>query len=67
MSLFFVCYQCECVDAVDLVFLAGLPSHPEQQQCTLCRTGEWHNQFPHVPYDPDKDQVTNRPTGFALG
>lgn len=68
MSLFFVCNQCDCVDQIDLVYISGrLPTVPHAQLCTLCKTGTWHDQFPHALYNPATDHVTNRATGIGLG
>lgn len=29
--------------------------------CTACLTGEWHDQFPRLAYDPSTDDVINPP------
>ncbi len=65
--MLFVCFQCGCVDDVDIAYCGRLPPVPDDQVCTLCKTGEWHGHFPHAPYNPEKDLVSNRPTGIGLG
>lgn len=67
MSLLFVCARCNCVDSLELAYFGVLPQQPEQQVCTKCATGQWHDQFPQEPYNPDTDLVINRPTGIGLG
>lgn len=67
MSQLFVCHQCDCVDMVDLAFMVGLPAIPDQQLCTMCKTGTWHGQFPHEQYDPEQDEVINRPSDVGMG
>lgn len=64
----FVCSQCNCVDIVELAFEDGqLPADSFRQQCSVCATDAWHGQFPHQPYDPEKDLVCNRENNIALG
>ena len=64
--MLFVCSRCDCVDSVELAYLSYLPVHPEEQLCTLCKTGAWHGQFEHRVFDPEYDNVCNRPTGISI-
>lgn len=67
--MFFVCYKCGCVDAVDVAFrgqAATFPATQEQQLCTQCQTGSWHGLFLKLPYDPERDNVVNRATGISV-
>ena len=65
----FCCDQCGHVDIVDLAYPRGIPqtSHTPRLVCTLCQTGQWHGHFPLQKYDPNKDNVINRPKGTGLG
>lgn len=63
----FACNQCGCVDNAELAFAGEFPIDPSEQKCTLCKTGTWHDIFPQLPYDPQMDEVCNRPTGIGLG
>lgn len=63
----FVCNRCDHIDSIGLAYFGVLPQVPSKQLCTLCATGEWHEQFPRAPYNPDTDLVANRPTGIGLG
>lgn len=65
--IMFVCYQCSIVDAVELAFTGDLSPQADQQLCTYCQTGTWHDIFPRCEYVPDQDNVCNRPTGVGLG
>lgn len=66
LSLSFVCSHCGCVDDIELAFAGQFPLVAEKQLCTFCKTGTWHDMFLRVPYDPEKDNVVNRPTGLSL-
>lgn len=64
----FVCDACNCIDLVELAFPDGLPIEEPEHLCSLCQPdGTWHELFPRVVYDPDRDMVVNRPTGLGLG
>ena len=67
MQDLFVCVKCECVDSIGLAYFGVLPQKPQNQLCTFCSTGKWHDQFPRAPYNPETDLVVNRPTGIGLG
>lgn len=63
----FVCNQCSCMEVTDLVYPC-LPSNPEEQLCSQCRTGQWHGKFEREFYDPEKHVAINRPNhGLSLG
>ena len=63
----FVCFRCGTVDSTALAYFGVLPQKPEEQLCTHCVTGKWHDQFPRAPYNPETDLVSNQPTGIGLG
>lgn len=63
----FVCNKCDHVDSIAVAYFGVLPQKPEEQLCTQCATGQWHDQFEHAPYNPATDLVVNRPTGVGLG
>lgn len=65
---FFVCNKCDCVDAAEFAFpLHFLPEEPSQQLCCKCGNGRWHGLFEQKQYDPETDEVANRPNGIGLG
>lgn len=66
MGLLFVCNRCNHVDDIELASAGPLPADPAQQLCTMCKCGQWHGLFEYLPYDPDTDQVANRPNGLGL-
>jgi len=66
MSSLFVCCKCNTVDTTVEAYL-GRQFDLANMQCTKCQTGVWHNYFPMLPYNPDKDNVINKPTGIGLG
>lgn len=66
MSDLFACSTCHCVDSVELAYADALPADVRQHQCTYCKTGTWHERFPREPYNPDLDNVVNRPTGLSV-
>lgn len=62
-SQLFVCGCCGCVDMVGYAYGPGqMPSLLHEQKCTFCQTGEWHDDFPRVKWDPVHDTVINRPS-----
>lgn len=58
----FVCSRCNCVD------LAELAKPDFSWLCSECnpKIGVWHNQFAKAQYDPDNDEVVNRPSRLGL-
>lgn len=66
MTSLFVCDKCNTVDTTVAAYPSG-NFNLAAMKCTKCQTGVWHNYFPAIPYNPQKDNVCNRATGVGLG
>lgn len=70
--MFFVCAQCDSVDAVELAYPSNrckpFPPNIDEQLCICCQPDErtWHGLFAQLRYNPEVDFVINRSTGLGL-
>lgn len=63
VSALFRCIRCNHVDMTDLARseTQAAGKRVNRYVCTKCNTGQWHGQFPYLPYNPKVDNVVNPP------
>jgi len=66
MTTLFACETCSVVDSSELVAPLRKRSVLQPWLCTVCLGHPWHNLFPRAPYNPEADEVFNKPSGIGL-